>query len=156
MSIQNIILEYREIKSSPDGRFNDCWWWTGSTTNKGYGQIIYKGRNCRVHRLYYLLEIKDPGDLEVCHHCDNKVCFNPQHLFLGTHKENMEDAFNKGIIKRGKGGKFGSDTSNAKISEQERHLICEAREQGNSCKEIALKFGISSQHVSRITRGLRR
>ena len=79
--------------------FNDCWKYTAYLNSRGYGRLRYKGKKVLAHRLSYLLfkgEIKDK--LRVCHTCDNPTCINPDHLFLGTDKDNNDDAIKKGRI----------------------------------------------------------
>lgn len=78
---------------------DDCWLWMGSTNNKGYGTIHDPtvGRNVYTHRVSYELNIGPiPSGLEVCHTCDNPPCVRPDHLFVGTHQENMRDMVVKG------------------------------------------------------------
>lgn len=79
---------------------NSCWNWTGSKNHKGYGRVSYRlnGKEVKLaaHRLSYALKHNtDPANLLVCHSCDNPGCINPDHLFLGTVKDNNRDAFNK-------------------------------------------------------------
>lgn len=74
-----------------------CWVWTGSTDGAGYGLVFVHGRNVHVHRLVYrLTRGVDPGDLHVCHSCDNPPCARPAHLFLGTAADNKRDSMKKG------------------------------------------------------------
>jgi len=77
-----------------------CWLWTSATTAAGYGVFRLGGRKgiaAYVHRLAWALTHGPiPDGLEVCHHCDTPPCCNPDHLFLGTHSDNMRDMARKG------------------------------------------------------------
>lgn len=91
--------------SKIDKRLDDCWIWTASKGSNGYGVFSYqcckenRRRSVNAHRLAYLIEHGvQPGSLFVCHQCDVRLCVNPDHLFLGTHSDNMLDASRKGRL----------------------------------------------------------
>jgi hypothetical protein len=78
-----------------------CWPYTGATRANGYGRLILRGKHELAHRMAYrFARGKIPDGLFVCHRCDNPPCCNPDHLFLGTHQDNVDDKTRKG---RGRG-----------------------------------------------------
>lgn len=80
----------------------DCWVWTACKCSSGYGNFSVSGRICSSHRVSYELHIgKIPDGLSVLHKCDNPACINPDHLFTGTQKDNMQDCVAKGRFTRG-------------------------------------------------------
>ena len=86
-----------KILSKVVPHLNGCWIWCGACSDR-YGQITYKHKKWLVHRLifkiYYPKIYKE--DLNICHKCDNTFCVNPEHLFIGTQFDNIQDCINKG------------------------------------------------------------
>lgn len=75
---------------------NECWIWNGAKNRKGYGKLSFRGNKTdTAHRVSYKLFNGDIGDKLVCHSCDVPACVNPDHLWLGTHMENMLDMVEK-------------------------------------------------------------
>ena len=87
---------------------NGCWIWEGSRKGgrNDYGAACYKLKSWRAHRLSYEAFIGPiPSGLCVCHKCDVRLCINPEHLWLGTLKENTQDAVRKGRMSGNAGKK---------------------------------------------------
>lgn len=77
----------------------DCWNWMGSKDKHGYGVLSVENRPMRANRLCWIInEGPIPKGLHVLHTCDNPACVRPDHLFLGTHADNMQDCAKKGRV----------------------------------------------------------
>lgn len=80
-----------------DGHPKCCWEWTGARVDDRYGNFVFHWKSMLAHRISWIISNGDlPDDIYVCHTCDNGLCVNPDHLFLGTQKDNMDDMYSKG------------------------------------------------------------
>lgn len=99
LSFENVYIEHlkKKIKKQKNITKNGCWEWTGPKYKDGYGMANYRRKKIRAHRLSYQLFVGEiTENICVLHKCDNKPCFNPNHLFLGTRKDNAIDMVRKG------------------------------------------------------------
>lgn len=129
-----------------------CWNWTRAKNQFGYGLIFFNGKTHRAHRVSY--EIKNgpiPKGIIVRHSCDNPSCINPNHLLLGTKKENTWDMILRGRSKLKTGDHInGTKHPLSKIDESiaEKIFLSEGKH-----SDIAKKFGVSASLVGGIKRG---
>jgi len=131
-----------------------CWQWIGCVGTRGYGQC-YDGRNkppCRAHRMSWRLKYGNLEDKDlVLHKCDNPLCVNPEHLFIGTHQDNMKDKVAKGRGNPPVGERHGQ----AKITEDSVREIKSLYKAKVSQGSLAKRFGVCQQQISRIVTGKR-
>ena len=116
---------------------DDCWIWTASRSDSGigYGQFWLDGKLNPAHRLVYAEMVGIiPRGMFVCHHCDNRACVNPDHLFLATHGENMRDMTAKG-------------RRATKVTPKVVDIILRLSREGLSSTQIAAVVGICDGHV---------
>lgn len=118
-----------------------CWEWQGARIG-GYGKFKINYKQVAAHRFSYELEYGEiPDGLFVCHQCDNRACVRPDHLFLGTPADNVEDAIQKDRWAR------GERSGRAKLTTAQVQEIRALREEGVKLQEIADRFGISDSAV---------
>ncbi len=129
---------------------NGCWIWSGCLTWNGYGEIgsgSAAGRTTRTHVAMYRESVGPiPAGLFVCHHCDNRACINPQHLFLGTAAENSADMRAKGRTN----GPRGERSASCKLTPPQVLEIRRLATEGLSRSAIGRMFGVSKSSVSGI------
>ncbi len=128
-------------------RSDGCWEWQGSLAVGGYGQIMSSRRRCFTHRASWEINVGTiPPGLHVLHRCDNPSCVRPDHLFLGSHADNMADKAAKGRAARERNG-------NAKLSEADviamrfAHVIA-----GVTGVSLGPAMGVTVQHANAILR----
>lgn len=130
-----------------------CWRWLGTSVGTGYGAIHVNGKNILTHR--YSWELANgpvPKGLYVLHKCDNPSCVRPNHLFLGTYKDNFEDMRRKGRwynhFAHAVYAHKGEENGCAKLTEQAVKEIRKLRATGEwSLNELAREFKVSKRLV---------
>lgn len=150
----------RECADARKGDFKDrfwrrvkktkgCWEWQGRKESNGYARV--KRENSRqaigVHRLSWELHFGPiaTGKL-VCHTCDNRLCVRPDHLFLGTQKDNVQDMFKKGRANKARGSRHGM----AKLSESDVRRIRSCYIAGVTQSALAEEYKVHVQTIHRI------
>ncbi len=132
-----------------------CWLWTGTIASTGYGIISIKNRRAGVHRVLWehVSGKPVPVGMFVCHHCDIRACVRPDHLFLGTHQDNMADMRQKG--RHHGNGLAGEQHSQAKLLADDVAAIRERWAHGGiSQRELGEIYGVHQVNISRIVRGV--
>lgn len=125
-----------------------CWIWTGFAAP--YGRFKYKGKQHSAHRVSYeMFKAEIPDGAFVCHRCDNPLCVNPDHLWVGTAKDNSRDRNAKG---RGKNYVNPGVAVIRKLSADARRFIVASSLKG---VELAAMFGVSSAAITYIRRRAR-
>lgn len=125
----------------------DCLLFTGTLSIYGYGYIQWKGKRIPAHRYSYSRTKEIPDGLFILHHCDNKACVKPEHLYAGTHADNMRDA-----SERKRFNHAGVHNGAAKFTPEFIDTIRNLKGTLSSRKAAAL-LGVSKSHVSAIWRG---
>lgn len=127
----------------------ECWEWQGAINSHGYGTI----RQRCVSRGAHVVALESTGvvvpkGMQVCHHCDNRRCCNPQHLFVGTLQDNMADRDAKGRQAR------GVRIPRARLTEHSVSLIRLLLDLGVPGLRLAELFGVPQPTISAIKRGV--
>lgn len=136
---------YVDIRS-----LDECWAWQRGTTSGGYGSLVnpMTGRRTTAHRLAYELKHGPVSkELVVCHSCDNRICCNPHHLWVGTQADNIRDMVQKGR------NLVGDAAGAHKLTLEGVKSIFALYEAGEGMAEIGRRVGIGEVQVGRILSG---
>lgn len=150
---------------------DSCLEWEGSLTTTGYPDIntTLNGRKYHglVHRIAYQIFTGEDIQTEdfICHRCDNPKCYNPYHLFRGTHQDNMDDMVRKGRSCKGEKNSHYIDGRNSlphipkphthgrKLNAEQVHNIKELRKEGHKLREISELLNVSLSTIKDICSG---
>jgi HNH endonuclease len=134
------------------GTLDECWPWTASKNRQGYGYFGINGKIYKAHRTAYRFSF-GPFDQQkdICHHCDNPCCCNPNHLFLGTVSDNMRDCLTKG-----RGNKpFGERIGLSKLTADKVRAMRSIYTQGGlRIVDVAAQFGVCFSTARTAIRGI--
>lgn len=138
-------FDWADQSDGPDS----CWPWLSGRNGVGYGCFYRRSKRCYAHREAYEISYGPvPDGLYVLHKCDNRICCNPRHLFLGTHLENIADMVAKG--RNAKGERNGL----AKFTDEKVAMIIDAYKPGlTTQQEVADRFGVDRRYVGQLYRG---
>lgn len=129
---------------------NGCVMWTGTSNGRGYGLLGF-GRKQGMRYAHRIAWVMKHGDLEaglmVLHRCDHPRCVNPEHLFLGTAKDNTEDMVRKQRHPWRQGTRW------QRLNAVDGERICDLRAAGCTQQQIADWFGVSRPLISMILSG---
>lgn len=128
---------------------NECWEWKSCTHKGGYGLLTYRSKMYLAHRISWQIHFGPiPKGMFVLHKCDNPVCTNPNHLFLGTQADNMKDMFAKG---RGNPGHIqGEKVGTSKLTEKQVLEIRAKHASGQSTRSLMAEYNFSKSGIEHI------
>lgn len=144
-----------------------CWMWTGSKC-RGYGKMDQhkpiRPSTVYAHRVSFeLAHGKIPEGHDVLHYCDNPSCVRPEHLWSGTHQENMDDMLRKGRHVASRGKQNGAHTKPERVRRGKEHGMARLTEddvrdirrrinRGETERSVGVVYGICGSHAGKIGR----
>src|SRR6266496_700029 len=138
------------LESKSERRDNGCLEWTGWKDKKGYGEISIASYPYMAHRASYALHVGPiPHGVKVLHKCDNPSCINPEHLFLGSHQDNVADCVKK------RRHTYGERQWKAVVTEDDVLKIRAINPHRNGpimIKTVAKSYGVTPKQISRIVK----
>jgi hypothetical protein len=150
-NVERIIMAMKENIHYKINNKTGCHEWLRATLGRGYGQLWYKGEKYLAHRLSYKINKGDIGDYHVLHTCDNPKCINPDHLWLGTNTDNMNDKIKKGRVVK------GENHPQAKLTDRQIKTLKSLYSTGEFFqKDLGIIFGIVQSQVSALINNKKR
>lgn len=140
---------------------DECWPWLGQITEKGYGRVRFQGGRYYAHRVIFWLQFPNQIELSapkidrdtqgfLLHKCDNPVCCNPSHLFVGSQLDNIRDRDRKN-----RHADFsGEKNPNSKFSKDQVEQMKQEKANGKTAVSIAKERGVSYSCIKRLLRGV--
>ena len=143
-------------KKSVEGRFwekvdirgeDDCWNWLASVNKGGYGRFGFNGKQQKAHRVSWMLHNGDiPEGMHVLHICiANRRCVNPDHLYLGTDQDNMDDKVNQGRVPKGEAHYKAKLTDEEVIEIRKKYIPWKY-----PLRKLAREYGVNQSTISDI------
>ncbi len=133
-----------------------CWLWKGAVNKGGYGLFGYewnsetrRGKQTSANRIAWILTYGPIGkEIKVCHSCDNPSCVRPDHLWIGTQKENIQDMIQK--KREVRNPRRGEKHRSAKLTEHQVRTIRSSFQRGVSQSQLAREYSVVNQCINAI------
>lgn len=157
--MKSIALNEKEIarfwNKVKTGNKDVCWEWMAARNEKGYGIINIRYKTVIATRVVWtIVNGEIPDGIFVLHKCDNPPCCNPEHLFLGTIRDNAIDMASKGRSRKGKKFWFrGEMVVHSKLKEREVIEIKRMLDNKETCASISRIYGVTPEAINHIKLG---
>lgn len=142
-------VEERFLAKVDKSGANGCWNWTAAGRGNGYGTIKIDGKARDAHRVAHEMWIGEiPKGMVVMHKCDNRSCVNPEHLQLGSYRDNHTDAIAKGLITP-----FKKTRTEPLTEEEIRQLVADFKG-GVSRRTLSTKYKVADTSLTRLLKNI--
>lgn len=145
--------DFARFNSKYEVSDNGCWLWTAASSGLAlnYGKFWLNGKYDKAHRASYILHKGDiPQGLWVLHKCDTPECVNPEHLFIGTRQDNVNDMISKGRGGQSKNPPRGDKRKDSKLTQEDVLAIRKKCQLGESQSSVGKQYGITQTAVFKI------
>jgi HNH endonuclease len=144
---KNIASRFWSKVDRSDGP-DSCWNWTGAIDSPGYGAFKINTKKVNSHRVAWALVNDEwPQNSCVIHKCDNRLCCNPDHLSLGSKKDNMQDCIERGRFA------VGENTGTSKLTEEQVRAVRQLAANGSTSYAIAKAMAVNEKTIQNIVGG---